>query len=73
MKTTALINGVAYIAHQATLASSEGPISERLADLFFQCAQIRGNRTVEQWDSLVNAAREADVSVSDALEYMEES
>lgn len=66
------MNAVDYIAHQAAIASREGPVSPKLADLFFQCAQIQGDRSVEEWDALVNAAREAEVNVAEALEFNEE-
>ncbi len=71
MKTTT-ISGAAYIALQADLASREGAISAKLAHLFFQCAVVAGARTVEEWDELVNAAREAEVTVAEALELREE-
>lgn len=66
------ITSVAYIALQADLASREGHVSPRLADLFFQCAQVRGERTVEQWDALVVEAMRAEVSIADALEFGED-
>jgi len=66
------ISGAAYVAYQADLAAREGAISARLADLFFQCACIEGVRSVEEWDRLVLAAREAEVSVKDAIEFGED-
>ena len=72
MKTTSkTITAVAYIALQADLASREGPVSPRLADLFFQC--VRGERTVEQWDALVVEAMRAEVSIADAIEFGEDA
>lgn len=74
MKTTASkkISGAAYVGIQADMASREGAVSARLADLFFQCACIAGERTLEEWDALVVKAMEAKVTVADALEYDEE-
>ena len=69
--STAKINSVAYVTYQAALASREGQVSPRLADLFFQCTQVGGERTIEEWDALVNDAREAGVNVSVALEFAE--
>lgn len=70
MKTnTKKISAVAYITVQADLASKEGAVSPRLADLFFQCAQVRGERTVEQWDALVVSAMQAEVSIAEAIEF----
>lgn len=66
------ISGVAYVAYQADLASREGEVSARLADLFFQCACIEGTRTLEEWDRLVLAARRAEVRVKDVLEFGED-
>lgn len=73
MKTTtnSKISGAAYIALQADLASREGAISARLADLFFQCAVIRGERTTEEWDALVTAAKAAEVTIVEAIEFGE--
>ncbi len=71
MKTTA-ISGAAYCGIQADLASREGAVSAKLAHLFFQCAVATGTRTVEEWDALVNAAREAEVTIAEALEFGEE-
>ena len=67
------IHGIAYIALQADLASREGPVSPRLADLFFQCAQVREPRTIEQWDALVVEAMSAESSIQEAIEYGEET
>lgn len=73
MKTTTKeISGAAYIALQADLASREGAISAKLAHLFFQCANIVGIRSVEEWDALVMTAQSEDVTVADALEFREE-
>lgn len=68
------ISAVAYITFQADLASKEGPVSPRLADLFFQLTQVREERTIEEWDALVVAAQTADddVTIADVLEYGEE-
>lgn len=63
------ISGVAYIGIQADLASREGAPSAQLAGLFFQCATVGGQRTVEEWDALVLAAREAVATVADAIEF----
>lgn len=74
MKTTTTskkLSGVSYIAIQADLSSREGGVSALLADLFFQCACIPGTRTLEEWDALVNAARAAESTVAEALEYGE--
>lgn len=70
--TTKTISGAAYIGLQADLAAREGAVSARLADLFFQCAQVRGERTVVQWDALVVSAMQGDVSIADAIEFGEE-
>lgn len=73
MKTTQKkIGAVAYITIQAELASREGAVSAKLADLFFQCAQVRGERTVEAWDALVVSAMQADVTIAEAIEFGEE-
>lgn len=73
MKTTAkTISAVAYISLQADLAAREGAVSAKLADLFFQCAQVRGERTVEQWDALVVSAMGAGVTIADAIEFADE-
>jgi len=73
MKTTTKeISGAAYVGLQADLASREGAVSAALAHLFFQCACITGMRTVEQWDALVIAARSAEVSIADAVEFGDE-
>lgn len=69
---TSKISGAAYVALQADMASREGAVSARLADLFFQCAIIRGERTVEGWDALVNAAKEAESTIGEAIEFGEE-
>lgn len=66
------ISGATYVSIQADLASREGAVSARLADLFFQCATVRDHRTVEGWDALVLAARTADVSIAEAIEFGEE-
>jgi len=66
------ISGVAYVAYQADLASREGEVSARLADLFFQCACIEGTRSIEEWDRLVLEARRAEVRVKDVLEFGED-
>lgn len=68
------ISAVAYITIQADMAAKEGPVSPRLADLFFQCAQVRGERTIEDWDKLVIAAREdADLTIEDVLKFGEDA
>ena len=73
MKTTTTgISGAAYCGLQADLASREGAVSATLAHLFFQCATLAGERTVEEWDALVNAAREAGATVEEAVEFGEE-
>ncbi len=75
MKTTTTakrISGVAYVAMQADLASREGAVSASLAHLFFQCALVTGERSIEEWDALVLAARGADATVAEALEFGEE-
>lgn len=69
---TKTISAVAYIALQADLASREGPVSPKLADLFFQCAQVRGERTVEDWDALVVKAMQNEVTIADAIEFGED-
>lgn len=66
------VSGVAYVTLQADMASREGGVSPALADLFFQCACVAGTRTVEAWDTLVNAARAAESTVAEALEYGDE-
>lgn len=65
------ISGAAYVAYQADLAAREGAISARLADLFFQCACVPGERTIEEWDELVNEAKAAEVSIQDVIEFRE--
>lgn len=65
------ISGVAYITLQADLASREGAVSAKFAHLFFQCACVTGERTVEEWDALVVAAHRAESTVLDALEFEE--
>lgn len=74
MKTTASkkISGAAYVGIQADMASREGAVSARLADLFFQCACIEGQKTIEEWDNLVNQAKRAEVTVRDVLEFGED-
>jgi hypothetical protein len=74
MKTTASkkISGAAYVGIQADLASREGPVSPRLANLYFQCACVEGQRTFEEWEELVVKAMGAEVSVQEALEYDED-
>jgi hypothetical protein len=70
MKTTTKeISGAAYVGLQADLASREGAVSAMLAHLFFQCAVVQGNRSVEAWDELVNKARAEEVSIQDAIEF----
>jgi hypothetical protein len=69
--TTKAISGAAYCGLQADLAAREGAVSAVLAHLFFQCAVIDGARTVEEWDALVVAARSAEVTVTEALEFGE--
>ncbi len=69
--TTKQISGAAYVAFQADLASREGAVSATLAHLFFQCACVPGTRTVEDWDALVIAARGAEATIADALEFGE--
>ncbi len=72
MKTTGkAISGAAYVGIQADMASREGAVSPRLANLFFQCACIKGDRTVDAWDALVVQAMEAEVSVQEALDFGE--
>jgi hypothetical protein len=72
MKTTGKkISGAAYVAVQADMAAREGAVSARLAHMFFQCACVQGERTIEEWDALVVQAMEAEVSVQEALEYGE--
>lgn len=66
------ISAVAYITFQAELASKEGPVSPRLADLFFQLTQVRETRTIEQWDALVVAAMQNEVTIADAIEFSED-
>lgn len=70
--TTTAISAVAYITVQADMAAREGAVSPMLADLFFQCAQVRGERTMKQWDDLVVAAMEAQSTIAEALEFGEE-
>lgn len=69
--TTKRISGAAYVAVQADMAAREGAVSQRLAHLFFQCACVQGERTLEEWDALVVKAMEAEVTVQDVLEYDE--
>lgn len=71
-QTPSLLSGAAYVGIQADMASREGGVSALLADLFFQCPCIPGTRTLEEWDALVNAARAAESTVAEALEYGEE-
>ena len=63
---------LAPLTSVATIDSREGAVSAKLANLFFQCACVTGARTVEEWDALVVAARSAEVSISEALEFGEE-
>lgn len=70
--TTKAIGATAYITIQADLAAQEGPVSAKLAHLFFQLTQVRGKRTVEQWDALVVQAQEADATIADTIEFGEE-
>lgn len=72
MKTTKGISGAAYCGLQADLAAREGAVSAKLAHLFFQCATMTGERALEEWDALVNAAREAGATIEEALEFGEE-
>lgn len=71
MKTTHNITAVEYITIQAQAVAAEGHISARLADLFFQLATVREARTVEGWDALVNAAKDADSTIAEAIEFAE--
>lgn len=69
------ISAVAYITVQADLASKEGPVSARLADLFFQLTQVREPRTIEEWDALVVSAMSSDdptTTIAEAIEFAEE-
>lgn len=70
--TTKAIGATAYITIQADLAAQEGPVSARLAHLYFQLTQVRGKRTVEQWDHLVVEAMRADVTIAEVIEFGEE-
>lgn len=70
--TNKKISGVAYITVQASAASHEGPVSEKLAALFFGCAQVKGERTIEEWDEIVLKAKEHDVTPVDVIEFDEE-
>lgn len=76
MKTTKTaakkIGPIAYITAQAELAAKEGPLSARLADLFFQCAQVQEARTFEEWEALVMSAMEAESTIAEAIEFGEE-
>jgi hypothetical protein len=73
MKTASkTISGAAYVGIQADLASREGAVSARLAHLYFQCAVVEGQRTLEKWEALVVAAMTAEVSVAEVLLYGED-
>lgn len=67
--TSKKIGPVAYVTIQADLASKEGPVSPRLADLFFQLTQVREERTVEEWDHLVVKAMESESPIADVIEF----
>lgn len=70
--TTKTMSGAAYVAVQADLASREGAVSAKLAHLFFQCAVVSGQRTLEGWDALVVEAMKAEVTIAEAIEYGED-
>lgn len=72
MKSSKTISAVAYITIQADIASREGAFGPGWAELFFQCASVGGERTLEAWDALVVAAKTADVSIAEAIEFGEE-
>lgn len=67
------LSGAAYVGIQADMAARDGAVSAKLADLFFQCACIQGERVLEEWDRLVVQAMEANVTVQDVLTYGEDS
>jgi len=53
----------------AAQARAEGPVSPRLADLYFQCAQVDGEMTLEEWEQLVVDAMTNEVPIADVLEF----
>lgn len=67
------ISGVGYVAYSADLASrGEGVEGTEMAALTFQCALVKGTRTIEEWDALVVKARGAEVTPAEAAEFDEE-
>lgn len=69
MSKPKMISAVTYITIQADMAAKEGPVSPRLADLFFQLTQVRGERTIEGWDRLVVLAMESESPIADVIEF----
>lgn len=72
------ISGVAYVAYAADLASrGNGIEGHELAGITFQCACVKGLRTIEQWDALVTATHSArkddtDIAPAEAVELLDE-
>ena len=69
--TSKTISAVAWITMQADISAREGAFSDRTAARIFGAAQVKGERTVEEWDALFALANSADVSMADAAEFGE--
>ena len=66
------ISAVAWITMQADISAREGALSDKVAARIFGAAQVKGERTVEEWDELFAAAHSAECTMAEAAEYGEE-